>query len=521
MPIRRCPVFTPCSACRPLRPPSGHPGRRPGGARPASRSAGSPPHRTAPPAEERISTSGEWHIPSRPAASASGGVCVRLHSRFAGRYWQRQHGHGSSGHGSTGHGARGCWDPGCAPRRGRGRRGAGHRGRPDDPPEPLTDAGYRRPSRTRVLAARRGRGHPGHHRRHGHAGRDARPQTVGHAAARAARPAPRPAHGAASGVRPRPRGGPVDFAGPGRPADPAGQQRITGLACPKRVCYVTRQRAACWPSSPPGTGRRPTPTPTAGWSPSPAPPPGSASRSTPTGTPSLKPGQLGRPALVGTGSGTLTSVSCTGPAFCVAVDTIGVGFQYGAPRGLDPAHRRPGGQRLNSVSCASPTDCVAVSSTGNVFTFNGSSWAAGPVDSGHDLVRVSCPRTSFCMAVDSSGQAAEFRGQWTPAHGPGAAAVSCPSTGTCLAVHVPARRPATPAAGGPARRGSRGQHHQLSCAAVNSCVATGPRQRAVLRPPPAGLNRSRGVRGVRGVRGRGAMVDARVDTAAGLAGRRD
>ena len=203
----------------------------------------------------------------------------------------------------------------------------------------------------------------------------------------------------------------------------------------------------------------------------------------------LNQGSWGLPVLVGTGSGTLTSVSCTGPDFCMAVDTIGIGFQYGgAGASWTQLTIDPGGHRLNSVSCASPTDCVAVSSSGAVFTFSGSSWSADPVDRGHDLVSVSCPNVAFCMAVDSSGLAAEFAGgQWTlhPIE-PGAAAVSCPSKGTCLASYDSGA--VASYTGGrwssPSMVDSGASINQLSCVAVDSCVATDARDNVLFYAPP-------------------------------------
>ena len=64
------------------------------------------PSWTTPPAEERISTPGEWHIPSRPAGSASGGLASGP-TAAAGSTGHGSTGNGSTGHGSTGHGSAG------------------------------------------------------------------------------------------------------------------------------------------------------------------------------------------------------------------------------------------------------------------------------------------------------------------------------------------------------------------------------------------------------------------------------
>jgi hypothetical protein len=173
----------------------------------------------------------------------------------------------------------------------------------------------------------------------------------------------------------------------------------------------------------------------------------------------------------------------------MAVDTIGIGFQYGGPAtGWTELTVDPGGHRLNSVSCASPTNCVAVSSSGAVFTYDGTTWSADPVDSGHDLVSVSCPNAVFCMAVDSSGLAAEFAGhQWTlyPIE-PGAAAVSCPSKGTCLASYD-SGAVASYTSGrwsSPSVVDSGVSINQLSCVAVDTCVATDQHDNVLFYAPP-------------------------------------
>jgi hypothetical protein len=92
------------------------------------------------------------------------------------------------------------------------------------------------------------------------------------------------------------------------------------------------------------------------------------------------------------------------------------------------------------------------------------------------------------MAVDSSGQAAEHSdGLWgLQPLGLAAAAVSCPSAGSCLAVarsgatasyadglwtHVSATAPGV-------------RIISLSCAAVNSCVATGQDNDVLFYAPP-------------------------------------
>ena len=190
----------------------------------------------------------------------------------------------------------------------------------------------------------------------------------------------------------------------------------------------------------------------------------------------LRHGSWSSPAPIGTGSGTVTSVSCASPDFCLAVDTIGQAFTYAGPSaGWSQRPIAPSGQALNAVSCASRIACVAVGAGGAVYSYDGASWT-GPatVDSGHDLVSVSCPSAGFCMAVDSAGDAVQFSaGHWKAQPlGFTAAAVSCPAVGTCLAA----------GGGGVATYG--GDHWtapaavdtagvtRIDCVAVNSCVAT-------------------------------------------------
>jgi len=192
----------------------------------------------------------------------------------------------------------------------------------------------------------------------------------------------------------------------------------------------------------------------------------------------LSQGNWTGPAPIGTGSGTVTSVSCTSADFCLAVDTIGQAFTYAGPAaGWSQQTITPSGQALNSVSCASSSDCVAVGAGGDVYSYTGSAWS-GPdaVDSGHDLVSVSCPSAGFCMALDSAGQAAQFSaGQWTVQPlGFTATAVSCPAVGTCLA----AGRAGVASYGGdhwtaPSAVDPAGLS-LLDCVAVNSCTATDP-----------------------------------------------
>lgn len=114
------------------------------------------------------------------------------------------------------------------------------------------------------------------------------------------------------------------------------------------------------------------------------------------------------------GSGFLTSVSCTSASFCLALGSpAGAerwdGHQWSelsAPDPFDPATETG----LQSVSCVSPTFCLAVGSpkqgngTSLAATWNGTSWTAltpaRPAGSaGTALAGVSCTSTTSCVAA--------------------------------------------------------------------------------------------------------------------------
>ncbi len=381
--------------------------------------------------------------------------------------------------------------------------GGGADGGPDTsvgpalPADPLDGTGYRRPSRTRILAGVAAVAILGVTGvtgtlvvMHQHQAAGSGPASVSAAASGTSSHA---RAGKAGSARPTP---PVAQWSSPVPVNPqtlqASSSHITGLACPQRtVCYATDSAGTVLSLQSGGTWPVATTDPNGGLI---AISCASARFClTVDGTGyaiPLSQGVWGTPALVGSGSGTLTSVSCADPDFCVAVDNIGNAFTYRGPvTGWSQETVDPSGQSLNSVSCPSSTDCVAVSASGNVFTYNGTSWS-GPdaVDTGHDLVSVSCPTTSFCMAVDSSGQAAEHSdGLWgLQPIGPPAAAVSCPSAGTCLAIarsgaassyakglwaKVPAAAPGASVT-------------SLSCAAATSCVAMDQDNQVLFYAPP-------------------------------------
>jgi hypothetical protein len=494
---------TPVSGFRPLlRVPDAPPAERPAPPGPRVAPPGErvlPPAEWAPrsaptasPSEERAAPPGEWHLPARPSPAPSDGTADG-DSAGNGRAANEKAGNGSAGQGDSGHGRpgrgapeEGTWGPLSEVRIGDGDDdGPGTPGTPARLGAPLAETGYRRPSRTRLLAGVAAVAILGVTGvtgtlvvMHQHQSVASVPATTSAAASGISSQVGVGEAGSARPTPPAPRwSSPV-------PVDPqtlqASGTHITGLACPKRtVCYATDsagtvlslQSGGTWPvatTDPQGgliaiscaSARFCLTVDGAGYA-----------------IP-LNQGVWGAPALVGSGSGTLTRVSCAGPYFCEAVDNIGNAFTYRGPvTGWSQQAVDPSGQSLNSISCPSSTYCVAVSASGSAFTFNGTSWG-GPalVDMGHDLVSVSCPTTSFCMAVDSSGQAAEHSdGLWglQPVEA-APAAVSCPSAGSCLTVarsgatssyanglwaRVPAAAPAATIT-------------SLSCATATSCVAT-------------------------------------------------
>ncbi|MBO0727772.1 MAG: hypothetical protein J2P57_00850, partial [Acidimicrobiaceae bacterium] len=172
-------------------------------------------------------------------------------------------------------------------------------------------------------------------------------------------------------------------------------------------------------------------------------------------------------------SSNLSSISCAGSSFCVALSpdgdlvetlhqgvwkpTAGVPF----PRGESPSVARAS---VQSVSCGSPGFCVAVGEYTNargigvplIETLSSSSWHAssGPVPAdarlsrtrGASLSGVSCSTTDFCVAVGrysdkrgaTTGLIETFKkGKWIPAGAPSVRRltdVSCPVRYTCMAV---------------------------------------------------------------------------------------
>jgi hypothetical protein len=171
----------------------------------------------------------------------------------------------------------------------------------------------------------------------------------------------------------------------------------------------------------------------------------------------------------------LSAVSCTGPTFCVAVgETEGqAGDQAlveqwngaGWSIVLSPTPAPPAPQVFEGVSCTSPAFCMAVGLTESVPSgdiaplfeqWNGTSWSSPLNPSGNaddsQLLGVSCWGNSFCMAdgyAKGSSGAQDVIDQWdgtswsadpvaTPAaaEGGGLAGLSCIGPSLCVATGV-------------------------------------------------------------------------------------
>jgi hypothetical protein len=161
----------------------------------------------------------------------------------------------------------------------------------------------------------------------------------------------------------------------------------------------------------------------------------------------------------------LDGVSCTSPAFCMAVGTQvttankplaeswnGTAWSLVPVPGAGPG----GGGELSGVSCTAPSACVAVGSHGTsgktlAESWNGTAWSVVPSPSpgktaSNALLGVSCASRSACMAVGFdlvgftehtlierwNGTAWSLAGH--PAGGNILYAVSCAAAATCTAV---------------------------------------------------------------------------------------
>jgi hypothetical protein len=158
----------------------------------------------------------------------------------------------------------------------------------------------------------------------------------------------------------------------------------------------------------------------------------------------------------------LTSVSCIGDAFCMAVgnmmfqgyadDNAFAELWDGGSWTLLPVPQPSSlPVSLSSVSCSSPTDCVAVgpvseaSENATVEQWNGISWVVdGSLSSSAALYGIACPSVNDCIAVGAGPSAEEWDGMnWTAQSFPQTPAtagaryvgVSCDSATACVAVN--------------------------------------------------------------------------------------
>ncbi|MGO9788742.1 MAG: hypothetical protein ACLP8S_04185 [Solirubrobacteraceae bacterium] len=121
----------------------------------------------------------------------------------------------------------------------------------------------------------------------------------------------------------------------------------------------------------------------------------------------------------------VTSVSCTSPTFCVAVDNAYNemtynGTSWSAPQAIETT---PNGVVAGLiVSCASSTFCVALGYNGSALTYDGTSWStaqelvpqAESIASFAGFTSVDCLSSTYCAAVTENGNEWTFNGAaWT------------------------------------------------------------------------------------------------------------
>jgi hypothetical protein len=123
------------------------------------------------------------------------------------------------------------------------------------------------------------------------------------------------------------------------------------------------------------------------------------------------------PALpAGSSAATLTTVSCSGPDFCIALGTYlaaGAGYPDYTPFGFVwrgsrwsltalPQPAGAPGSQITGLSCTTPTSCLAVGyvfatpTTGLTEQWNGSAWTSS---AGPDMDAVSCVAPTNCTGV--------------------------------------------------------------------------------------------------------------------------
>jgi hypothetical protein len=138
------------------------------------------------------------------------------------------------------------------------------------------------------------------------------------------------------------------------------------------------------------------------------------------------------------------SLSCTGPAFCVAADGNDRTLQWnGTTWSFPRALNQPAVNDSFTVSCTSSSFCLALGQYPfDVLTWNGHTWRdRSPSHFYGDpyALEVSCTTPAFCVAVDDGGEASAWNGtRWSPAQTVDAdnyfGAISCSASGACEAV---------------------------------------------------------------------------------------
>ncbi|HTD58025.1 MAG TPA: hypothetical protein VK672_03945 [Solirubrobacteraceae bacterium] len=132
------------------------------------------------------------------------------------------------------------------------------------------------------------------------------------------------------------------------------------------------------------------------------------------------------------------AVACPTESFCLAVGGYASTYNGSTWTSAVPV----GGGGLSSVSCSSPSLCTAVDFHGRALTYNGSMWSApSQIDTEGDLLSVSCPSAAFCMAAGGRqhGYALTYNGTtWSTASEidpeGDVNSVSCPSASFCMAL---------------------------------------------------------------------------------------
>jgi hypothetical protein len=109
----------------------------------------------------------------------------------------------------------------------------------------------------------------------------------------------------------------------------------------------------------------------------------------------------------------ITSMSCTGPNFCVAADQDERVIQWNGKR-WSPSLALSGGVESVTASCLSKRFCLALaSSSGSAWTWNGLSWRSTEVSDLTSLYGspfVDCLSSSDCIAAMNNGTAQRWKG---------------------------------------------------------------------------------------------------------------